>query len=179
MTREQINKYIRIVPCHAKQAYGIEELSDLSAMEYKNVMSDGQAYRYFPEIPGVLVGEKLVKWETGKDDLQEVNVYDRSHMKEIVKRGHILQDDDIVGIFLMENGRMRLDIARMDNVNKRYSGCVAVDNTFIYYDPKDIDLDNNGPLKMTGKAVFLVRRYGDEYMIPYKGMMPGDWGSYE
>lgn len=181
MTRESINRYIKSAPGFIKRGFELKELRDLSNEPYELVSYENETYHYYPGIPGVLVGEKLVLWETDKDDVDKVDVHNPEHFAEILRRGRRLQyNKDIIGVVnISRSGRMNVSLTSHKYLKPDYSKSIQVDNTEIYYNPDDIDLENNGGWKIAAKALFLSKRYYREYIIPYKGVTPEEWGLYD
>lgn len=180
MTREKINARLMAMPGFIRNRYGIHELPDLSNEVCEKVMYGNDIYDYYPGIPGVLVGSKLVMWETGTDDVMKVDVHDPEHFAEILKRGRRLQYDDIAGVVdISRSGRMHMGIWFPRDVTPRYTGTIPIDNTVIYYDPDEIDLKHDGPRRAWAIGLFLAMRYGSEYIRPYKNTKPYEWGLYD
>lgn len=180
MTREAVNKYMKIVAGYAREHYGLKALSDLSKESYELINDGNETYAYYPNIPGVLIGSKFVTWETGRDDLCEVDIHDPEHLAEIIRRGKRLQYDNIVGVLnVSRKGEMTIDLVLPEYVKPEYSASVSVDNTVIHYNPNDIDLESNPHHKVIAKALFLAKRYNREYIIPYVDREPEEWGMYE
>lgn len=180
MTREEINASINKVPEIFKERYGLRELDDLTDRPYELVTHEGKEYRYYPDIPGVLVGSKLVAWEAGKPDDCEVDVHDPSHFEQVLRRGCRMQYDDIVGIIRHDaEGLMHVDLELSELVDQDYEKSVPVDGTVIYYDGCGIGFERIKSRKTIAIALFLAGRYKTEHMIPFKDTDPSEWGDYE
>lgn len=177
MTRKEINSQINKVPAERRLHLGIElleELPDSCVILTHNRIE----YRSYPEIPGILVGSKFVTWETGSEDVCEVDVKNPEHMEEIIRRGSRLQFDNIVGIAGKDkDGKLTLELEPVEFVDKEFAGVVPVDGTVIYYDPNIIRMTKNRRTDLL--AMFLSKRYRREYMIPFRDEPPVEWGAYE
>lgn len=180
MTRNQINSYIRHVPAHIRQRTGIEELLDLSKERSKKIIHDGKIYLYYPDIPGILIGERLVMWEQGRPDLMDVDVHDKNHFAEIYWRGMSLASNDIIGLASLDsNGHLKVSLVRSNRQNPSYQRSIPIDGTFIYYQPENVDLARDAAHRMEARALFLAKRYNRVFIIPYLNMKPKDWGCYD
>lgn len=180
MTRDQINSYIRHVPVCIRQRTGINELLDLSKERSKKIIHDGKAYLYYPDIPGILIGERLVMWEQGMPDLMDVDIYDKNHFAEIFQRGMSLTSNDIIGLASLDSdGRLKVSLVRSDRRNPSYQSSIPMDGTLIYYRPENVDLVKDAPHRMEARALFLAKRYNRVFIIPYLNRKPKDWGCYD
>lgn len=181
MTRDRINGYIQMVPQFLKEGYGIEPLYDLSKDRHETIEYDGMEYEYYPDIPGVLVGSKLVLWETGKEDVCDVDIHNAAHIDEIISRGrHLQYDDDIVAVVdISRKGRLNVHFYNKQYTPVKYPKSVKFDNIMVFYNSDDVDLEKNGPMKALVRAIFLIKRYRREYIIPYKNQEPCEWGMYD
>lgn len=181
MTRDQINRYIQMVPQFLKDGYGIRPLCNLSDERHETIVHNGTEYEYYPDIPGVLVGSKLVRWETGKEDVCNVDIHNAVHLNEIISRGkHLQYDDDIIAVVdISRKGRLSVRFHDRRYVLAKYPKSIKFDNILMFYNPDDVDLEKNGPMMALARAVFLIKRYQREYIIPYKNQNPCEWGMYD
>lgn len=179
MTREEINRHINKVPQLMKERYRLCELQDLSGISYEHVTFKGTAYRYYPDIPGVLIGAKLVTWKTGTD-MCKIDVHNPEHFEQILRRGHRLQYDDIIGILEKdESGRISARLEDFGCVELEYSASFPIDGTVIYYNPFDFRFERRQARKTDAIVLFLAKRYRTEHMIPFKDTEPDEWGDCE
>lgn len=177
MTRDQVNSYIRHVPAFIRQRTGLKELPDLSKERCKKVYYGAGTYNYYPDIPGVLVGERLVMWETGKPDLMDVDVNNVEHFAEILDRGMSFLSDEIIGLADLDpDGRLKIRLIQSANWNPAYHGMVPIDGTKIFYRPENMDLSRDAARRVEAGALFLAKRYNRVFIIPYVDRKPKDWG---
>ena len=183
MTREDINKQVNEIPETFRADYGLKLLEDLSDKSYELVEHEGETFCFYPDIPGVLIGSKLVKWEKGNPSLCDVDLDNPEHFEQILFRGSENQYDDIVGIMDRDtSGRLTMELVELDKVDTEYSEFFPIDGTVIYYNPlkfygyRGIRFERK---KQIAAALFLTKRYESAFMIPFKDEDPSEWGDYK
>lgn len=181
MTREEVNRHINQIPKLIREQYDLEPLYDLSDKPYEPIAHGNETYRYYPEIPAVLIGAKLVKWETDENITQKVDIANPEHFEEILRRGCQNQyDEDLVGIMdKTPSGHLTMELTWADCIGSEYTKSFPIDDTFIYYNPDRFSIVRLDKKKQIAAALFLAKRYKRAFMVPFKGEEPGEWGDYD
>lgn len=170
MTMEQQYELFARLPKELHDKYGFGKPFDYS--KYECIHKDG--FDYYPELDCVLINTIPVVWETGTDDLCEVDINNPAHLDELMRRAGKRLSPELVGIIRMkENG----DMTCLMRWHKPEYPCsrIPVDGTYLYYESNDIDLANDGQMRLLAESMFIAKRYNTIHVIPYKGVDPGYW----
>lgn len=171
MTMEQRNELFAKLPKELREEYGFHEPFDYS--KYECIHKDG--FDYYPELHCIIVNDIVVWWQTEKDDLCEVDIDNPEHVNELLSRVKPRFSPSLVGI-IYKNTKGRLMWLLQYHKPKDTLHKIPVDGTYVYYNPDDIDIENNNDMKLLAECMFIAVRYGVVEVFPYKNQKPEFWG---
>lgn len=171
MTMKQQHEYLEKLPQELREKYGFRDWFDFS--KYECIHKNG--FDYYPELDVIIVNNIPVHWQTGKEDLCEIDLDNPKHLKQLVERVRYRFYPNLVGvIYKNRKGRLTCILQTEKPLNMPHK--IPVDGTYVYYRPADIDVENDSNMKLLAECMFIAKRYDTFQIFPYKDEEPEFWG---
>lgn len=169
MTHTEYTALLKQLPKTIKETYGLNEPSDLS--KERKIRTEN--YQYYPDIPCMIVDDITVFWDKERPYIKPQIP---EHLAAIKERIHGKRYESIGIIHTVKHDNENKIYCMLVSKNTDVSGlqAIAFDNTMIYYDNNEVDMQND-LTKTLAKVLFAAQRYETEYIVPSKDKNPANW----
>lgn len=165
-----ITELIQTLPKQVRELYHFNE-KPFDFSKEKGI--HGKNFTYYPSLSCAIVDDIIVYWDSDKPYIKPTIPEHLAAIKERIaaRRFHS------IGIIHTEKKTNEPKLyCQLVSKNHNTSGLerIAFDDTWIYYDNKEVDMQNK-EIQTIAKALFASQRYDAEYIIPSADKNPANW----